>query len=607
MLKGYALFLRIPIMASLMEQASSPTQAYPLSALLQDIGGFLKPYRWRYAGATVLRFTGDIVNLYPAYATAQIVTFFGTYQPGESLDPVWMYLALAGAAFLLHICGKQGGKMLGYNVAERVSLDAQFKTLQHLCRLDLSWHDKENSGNKLKRMQKGGEGLDKILRIWITNFIEIGVNFIGITLILFSVDRRVCALFVAFLVGYYLLSIFFIKRASDMSNQVNISEEQLNGVAFEALNNIRSVKVLGMADPLLARIRLQIQDVYSKIRQRIFWFQSRVIAMDVFSYGFFLAIMIVIALGIAAGQHEIGFLVLFTQYFRKVRESIEELSMVTLDFVVAKYGIARMKQILKEPVMIDTEEDKKKFPTDWKTIDIRLTSFAYHKNKPILHNVAFTIKRGEKIGIVGVSGAGKSTLFKLLLKEHEQYEGEILIGDTSLTSISRSSLFRHTAVVLQDTEVFNFPLRDNITMANADEADNETLLEKSIHIAHVSDFLHKLPQGLDTYIGEKGVKLSGGEKQRVGIARAVFKQPDILFLDEATSHLDLESEEKIRDSLHQFFQEVTAIVIAHRLSTIKEMDTIIVMEEGRIIESGNFEELYAKKGRFHELWEKQKF
>jgi ABC-type multidrug transport system fused ATPase/permease subunit len=160
---------------------------------------------------------------------------------------------------------------------------------------------------------------------------------------------------------------------------------------------------------------------------------------------------------------------------------------------------------------------------------------------------------------------------------------------------------------LQDTEVFNFRLRDNITLANIKDANDEKRLQQAIEVAHVTDFLGKMPQGLDTEIGEKGIRLSGGEKQRVGIARAVFKQPDLLFLDEATSHLDLESEEKIRDSLHCFFQSVTAVVIAHRLSTIKEMDRIIVLEEGRIIEEGPFEELYAKKGRFHELWEKQKF
>ena len=207
---------------------------------------------------------------------------------------------------------------------------------------------------------------------------------------------------------------------------------------------------------------------------------------------------------------------------------------------------------------------------------------------------------------MGLSGAGKSTLFKLLLKERENYGGEILIDDLPLRSISKSDYFTHAAVVLQDTEVFNFSLRNNVKISNFKKSTDEKLFEKALSVAHVSEFARALPQGADTLIGEKGVKLSGGEKQRVGLARAIFKDPELLLLDEATSHLDVESEAKIQDSLHKFFQSVTAIVIAHRLTTIKEMEKIFVMEGGKIIEQGNFSELYKKKGRFYELWEKQK-
>jgi ATP-binding cassette subfamily B protein len=134
---------------------------------------------------------------------------------------------------------------------------------------------------------------------------------------------------------------------------------------------------------------------------------------------------------------------------------------------------------------------------------------------------------------------------------------------------------------------------------------NKELFQRALDVAHVNDFLHKLPHGVESLIGEKGVKLSGGERQRVGIARAIYRNPELLFMDEATSHLDVESETKIRQALHEFFKSVTAIVIAHRLSTLKEMDRVLVLEKGRIIEEGTFEELIKKKGRFHALWEKQ--
>jgi ATP-binding cassette subfamily B protein len=194
-----------------------------------------------------------------------------------------------------------------------------------------------------------------------------------------------------------------------------------------------------------------------------------------------------------------------------------------------------------------------------------------------------------------------------MLKEHEHYEGEILVDGTPLRSIRRASMLDRAAVVLQETEVWNFTLRENLAIANPAVATDDALLREALEISHVTDFLPRLPQGVDTVIGEKGVRLSGGEKQRLGIARAIVKRPQILFLDEATSHLDSESEAKIRDSLHRVFQGVTAIVVAHRLSTIREMDRILVLEGGCLLEEGTFQELLARNGRFRELWEKQRF
>lgn len=545
--------------------------------------------------------------LYPAYALAQIITFLSHYSVGQPLDTLWWHIGTAGLAYTGNIICRQVAKYIGYQIAEQSALDAQLQTLKHLFHLDLAWHEKENSGNKLKRMQKGSEGIDQILRMWVTNFIEIGVNFVGITLILAQFDRLIALAFICYILLYYVISLLFTKRASLMAHRVNVGHEDLHGLTFEAVNNIRSVKVLGMGSSLVQRVNEQIIAISKNVRKRIFWFQGRYLVLDIYRVLFFIGMVSFIAWSIVNGHHEVGFLFLFIDYFDKIAENIDELAMGTLDFIVAKFGVSRMRDILEEPVRIDTEKGKQDFPKQWNAITVENLSFSYDKGKPVLQDISFTIKKGEKIGIVGISGAGKSTLFKLLLKEHEHYDGMVKIGSVPLKDIRRSDFFGHAAVVLQDTEVFSFSLRDNITLGNPSEADENSLLEETIKTAHVHDFLQKLPEGMNTLIGEKGIKLSGGEKQRVGIARAIFKQPDILFLDEATSHLDMESEEKIQDSLHQFFQEVTAIVIAHRLSTIKEMDRIIVFEDGRIIEQGSFEELHEQHGRFRELWEKQKF
>lgn len=590
-----------------MESASRELPAYSTSMLLRDLWQLLQPYKYRYALATVLRAAGDIVKLYPAYAIATIVSMLGNASSTDMFPVLARLILFAGIAHVFYVLCREGAKYLGYQVSERLSLDVQVQTLRHLFRLDLLWHERENSGNKLKRMQKGGDGVKQILHIWLTNMIEVSVNFIGITVIIAAFDRGVALLMLGFMLVYYIASVRITRKAVRAQHNVNIGEEEFDGLAFEAVNNIRTVKVLGMAGPLLGRTNIKASNVFSFIRQRIFWYRLREMILATYGYVFFLCVVSVIAWGILNARYDVSFLVLFVQYFIKIWENTEELARVTQDFMAAKVGVGRMMLTLREPLGIDDDTGKQTFPADWKSIEIKNIRFEYRKDNPVLHDISLTIRRGERVGIVGVSGAGKSTLFKLLLKEHEHYQGGISIGGIPLRQISRSSYFMRSAVVLQDTEVFNFSLKDNITLANPGEEHNANLLKQSLETAHVSDFIHKLRQGLETFIGEKGVKLSGGEKQRVGIARAVFKQPEILFLDEATSHLDVESEEKIRDSLHTMFQNVTAIVIAHRLSTIKEMDRIVVMENGRIIEQGPFEELYAKKGRFWELWEKQKF
>ena len=580
--------------------------AYPFPALLRDLLTRIRPKRRTFWVATCCTLIGHIAGLYPPYALASLVTFFTAYRSGQSLQPVVTIFLIWIVVSVVRYIGMQLGVYWGYQVAEKTALDAQQQTLKHLLILDLKWHERENAGNKIKRLDKGRDGIDRIIRMWFDTAIDSCVNFVGMTVILASFDPLVGLGTVFFMLTYALLSIPLTRRGGEASNATNQMEEDVAGLSFEIISNVRSVKVLGMGQGLLTIVKGKFGEWFQKIRTRVRLFRVRAAALNLWAQTFRVGISAFIVWGIVQGRYEVGFLILFYSYFGYVWISLERLSDITLDFVVSRYNLLRMKQILDVPAGIDREDGKRAFPADWKQLTMDKVSFSYGDNKNVLHDVSLNVRRGERIGIVGISGAGKSTLFKLFLKEHEHYAGRILIDDVPLRDISRSSFFGAAAVVLQDTEVFNFTLRENIIMANPDRAGDEDLLHRALEVAHITDFLPRLPDGLETVIGEKGIKLSGGEKQRVGIARAIFKDPQMLFLDEATSHLDLESEEKIRDSLHQFFQSVTAVVIAHRLTTIREMNRIIVIEDGRIIEEGSFEVLRAKKGRFNELWEMQR-
>lgn len=578
---------------------------YTTRNLITDAWSYVRPYKAKFFLATFLRMVADLSWLYPPYAFAIIINFFANYDPVAALTPLYVAFVLTFVASAIRYCGIYSAKSLMFKTSEKIVLDAQLASLKHLMRLDISWHEKESSGGKYKRIERGAAGLDRIFRIWINNVIEIAINLIGVISIILSFDLLMGATVALFLITYYLLAHFYRKRGIVAANIVNEQEEIRSGLLFETINNIRSVKVMSMSEKISDTISKNAIELLESIKKRIFWFQAGTAVRNFYAQIFRLGVIIFIVYGIIEGRYEIVFLVIFIGYFDRVWASISELTDISEEFAIAKNSISRMQEIFLTPITIDDERGKLPFPQKWKTISFKDVSFSYGEQQ-VLKNVTFKIKRGEKIGIVGLSGAGKSTLFKLLLKEHESYTGEIYIDETPLREISKKDYFTRLAVVLQETELFNASLRDNITISNTSEEANHKALDHVLEIAHVKDFIAKLPEQTDTIIGEKGVKLSGGEKQRVGIARAIFKTPEIFLLDEATSHLDIESEKKIQDSLHKFFKSVTAIVIAHRLTTIKEMDKIIVMEHGKIIESGNFAKLHAAQGRFFELWEQQK-
>jgi ABC-type multidrug transport system fused ATPase/permease subunit len=231
--------------------------------------------------------------------------------------------------------------------------------------------------------------------------------------------------------------------------------------------------------------------------------------------------------------------------------------------------------------------------------------FGYKEGRDVLRGLSFTVEKGTVTALVGPTGAGKTTIISLLLRYYDCPPETVFLDDTDIRDFTSASLRSHMAFVSQETLLFHDTLRANITYGLGSVPEDR--LEDVVTRARLRDFVRSLPQGLDTLIGDRGVKLSGGEKQRVSIARALLKGADILILDEATSSLDSKTEKLIQEAIEEAIRGKTAIVIAHRLSTIRNADKIVVIEDGRCVEEGRLEELLAKKGRFAEYWEEQKF
>lgn len=578
---------------------------YSTWQLLKDTYHYIRPHRRLFFVGSLLLLIGEVLNLYSPYALGQMVNLLSSGNIAENTARLWQVVILVTITVTLSIITRYFARRIINNIGNRIAANVELEAISHIFKLDIAWHEKENTGNKLKRIQNASSGFNRLINIWGNNVISIAVNFVGVVVIVYQFDKTIAFLTALFLTIYFLINKILLKRVASSSYNVNVASEDISGLQFEAVNNIRSVKIMSMINTLIDKLKFYSHKWYDFTQIKVFWMANRATGGHVIGFISKTSMLIYILKKIIDGQLDVGFLVFFNAYFNRIWESVDQLSNVSEDILVARYSISRLKSMMAEPIKIDDETDKHQFPKDWNQIKLKNVSFAYGQNQ-VLKNINLTINKGERIGIIGLSGAGKSTLFKLLLKEYENFDGEILINDVPIQEVGKHEYFKHIAVVLQDTEVFNFSLRENIYLAGPGTPNKEKELQKALEIAHVTDFLPKLPDGVDTPIGEKGVRLSGGEKQRLGIARAVFKNPQLLLLDEATSHLDLESEEKIQDSLHKFFQSVTAVVIAHRLTTIKEMDKIVVIENGEIIESGNFAKLTAKQGRFYELWEKQR-
>jgi subfamily B ATP-binding cassette protein MsbA len=266
-------------------------------------------------------------------------------------------------------------------------------------------------------------------------------------------------------------------------------------------------------------------------------------------------------------------------------------------------GLERTKQILNEKTEDDDPRRTTPLPLINGHVEFSNVSFSYEENKPVLHGISFDSHPGTVTALVGSSGSGKSTIIGLIAAFHSPSDGQVLVDGFDLSTVQLASYRSQLGVVLQESFLFDGSIRENVAFSRP--SATEAQIMEACRIARVDEFALNFPEGFNTIVGERGVKLSGGQRQRVSIARAILADPRILILDEATSSLDSESEALIQEGLSHLMQGRTTFVIAHRLSTIRRADQILVVEEGRVLERGNHQQLYAARGRYYDLYTRQ--
>jgi ATP-binding cassette subfamily B protein len=476
--------------------------------------------------------------------------------------------------------------------------------LSHLHRLSLRYHLERNTGAISRDLERGTQSISSILNYLVFNIVPTIAEFALVALILFSQYDSLFAGIIFFSVIIYVaFTLAVTEWRMHFRHEMNALDSLANGRAMDSLMNYETVKYFNNDDHEINRYRNTMGEweeaaVKSQNTMSMLNFgQSAIIAIGV------TGIMFLAAQGVIEQKLTLGDLVLINTMMLQLFLPLNFLGII---YRSLKYALADMDMVIKllqRPVEIIDSSDARPLDITRASIEFRNVGFHYNVDRRILEQVSFKLEDGEKLAIVGPSGAGKSTIARLLFRFYDIDQGQILISDQDIAGVTQQSLREAIGIVPQDTVLFNDSILYNIQYARPQASFAD--VREVARLADIDDFIQQLPQGYDTIVGERGLKLSGGEKQRVAIARVLLKNPAILVFDEATSSLDSQSEKNILGALTRISHNKTTLVIAHRLSTVIDADRIVVLEQGRVCEQGDHESLITAGGLYANLWRLQ--
>jgi len=553
---------------------------------------FLGPERWVFLFYSGVLLTVFCYVLVPPYIVGSIANFLIEYVKSgpanrPSLSPLYWSVGLLSVSYAVAALIRLSSKrMMG-----RIGLNARYRAkvwgFERLLDSSLSWHRQETTGNKAQRLLTGAESVREWTDEVLINLLNTTATFLGSLIAGIFLHPAFLLFFVYYLGALIGIEVYFDKRIDRISNRINKSLENTSGGFVESASNILSVKALGaeasMTNSLAQREELTRRLSYERLRlANTKWMCYQI--HNAASWGMFL---LAVSYMVIQGRLLPGFFLTYAMFFDKTRQSATEFTDRFQMMIERKSNLARMMPLFWSDNRLPAVN--RKFPFDWQRIQLRDAVFHYDNNKSVVGPLSLEIKRGEIVGIAGPSGSGKSTLIKLLLGLYHLDGGTLRIGDVRVDEIRHEELLSNIAVVLQETELFSFSLRENLTMMRN---VSPQLLERSCETACLNELIERLPDGLDTLIGERGYSLSGGERQRVGIARALCRNAPILLLDEATSALDSATEQLVMERLlAEHSGGRTMLIVAHRISTLKDADKIFVFDQGRLVEQGCFQDL----------------
>jgi ABC-type transport system involved in Fe-S cluster assembly fused permease/ATPase subunit len=479
------------------------------------------------------------------------------------------------------------------------------RTFRHLHALSLRFHLERRTGGLNRVIERGVTGVDTIVRMAILNSIPTAVELVMICGLVAYYFGWIYVLVVFLTVAFYVTFTFWAsERRISIRRDMNESDTEAHSKAVDSLLNYETVKYFGNEE-LEARRFDSSMARYEKAAIRTYTSLGVLNTGQaiIFTIGTVVC-MLLAARDVTSGVLTIGGFVMINAILMQLYVPLNFMGMVYREIKQGLIDIETMFALLHEPPEIVDRPGAKPLRVRKGEIKFENVSFAYDPERPILKDVSFKVPAGKMVAIVGPSGAGKSTISRILFRFYELSSGRVTIDGQNIRDVTQASLRAAIGMVPQDTVLFNDTIAYNIRYGRPEASESE--VREAARLAQIHEFIVTLPQGYDALVGERGLKLSGGEKQRVAIARTILKSPPILMLDEATSALDSHTEKDIQDALERVARERTSLVIAHRLSTVIHADNIIVLDHGEIVEQGTHLELLAKGGLYASLWARQR-
>jgi ATP-binding cassette subfamily B protein len=567
----------------------------------------LVPYLFEYKGYTFLAFSalglGKLATIALPFFLKYIVDGLDVSINPLVAVPGLLILAYGVARFMNVLFNEVRDTLFG-RVTERMIRRVSLQTFQHLHGLDLDFHLNRRTGGLSRDIERGTSGISYLMRFMIFNIIPTLLELaVVISIFLSRYGLAFAGVIVAALVVYVWFSVMATERRTQYVREMNQADSATSNRAVDSLLNYETVKYFtNEAHEAELYDRELANWERAKQRNRLSLFalnggQALIVAASM------TAMLWLAARGVMAKSMTLGDFVLINTFMMQLFIPLNFLGFVYREIKGALANIEHLFGLLRKTPAISDKPEAEPLAAKLPEIRFEHVGFGYSPERKILHDVSFTIAPGEKVAVVGASGSGKSTLVKLLFRFYDCKEGRILINGHDLRDLQVLSLRRAIGIVPQDTVLFNDTLYNNVLFGRPDATDAE--VQEAIRLAQLQTFIRLLPEGTQTMVGERGLKLSGGEKQRVAIARTMLKKPAILVFDEATSALDSHTERGILEALSEVSKGHTSLVIAHRLSTVVDADRILVFDHGRLIESGSHQALLAAGKHYAAMWEVQ--